>query len=147
MKYDWFPSETEALGKRGGSETSPETRFLPGHRLSSSSTEFERRVKSFNPPRDAWPGIDAQLFLNASVSRSLSLPPFSFLSLSLSSLFRPPSPFLPSPADLAEIAHRGRISAENLLILQQPVEARDTKSHSAPAQVHKRRGGRGVTRR
>lgn len=84
-----------------------------------------------------------------------SMPPFhapspslpSPFSLSLSSLFRPPSPFLPSPADLAEIAHRGRISAENLLILQQPVEARDTKSHSAPAQVHKRRGGRGVTRR
>lgn len=81
------------------------------------SPEFERRVKSFNPPRDAWPGIDAQLFLNASVSRS-----FFSLSLFLSPLeslaLPPPTPFLLSPADLAEIAHRGRISAENLLILQ-----------------------------
>lgn len=51
------------------------------------SPEFERRVKSFNPPRDAWPGIDAQLFLNASVSRS-----FFSLSLFLSLTPRKPRP-------------------------------------------------------
>lgn len=129
MKYDWFPSETgrvkrrdEESGRRESETDVPGAKYprkldfcpaiaFPPRR----SPEFERRVKSFNPPRDAWPGIDAQLFLNASVSRSL----FSLSLSPLESLTLPsPTPFLLSPADLAEIAHRGRISAENLLILQ-----------------------------